>query len=366
MSAIDRTKRLASELGTTQIDRLIVGEPMNLRYLSSYTGTNGLLLVSADTRVPHRFYTDFRYVTQAAQQVPAPIEREIAAGDLLEAAAKDLNEHRGEESRLGFDDASLTVKQHARLRELLQDSWELVPCAGMVERLREVKDEQEIAAIRAACELADEALGGLLEGGLVGRSERDLAIDLELRMRRLGAQAPSFPSIVAAGPHGALPHAEPRDEPIPRDVLVTIDWGARLDGYCSDCTRTYATGAIDEQAREVYELVLRAQKTALAAVRAGIGGREVDAVARTIIEDAGHAEHFGHGLGHGVGLDIHEAPRLSKTAPEEPLRAGNIVTVEPGIYVPGQLGVRIEDLALVGEHGSEPLTSLPKDLLVLD
>ncbi len=366
MSAIDRTKRLASELGTTQIDRLIVGEPTNLRYLSSYTGTNGLLLVSADTHVPHRFYTDFRYVTQAAQQVPAPIEREIAAGDLLEAAAKDLNEHRGKEGRLGFDDASLTVKQHARLRELLQDSWELVPCAGMVERLREIKDEQEIAAIRAACELADEALGGLLEGGFVGHSERDLAIDLELRMRRLGAQTPSFPSIVAAGPHGALPHAEPRDVAIPRDVLVTIDWGARLDGYCSDCTRTYATGAIDEQAREVYDLVLRAQETALAAVRAGIGGREVDAVARTIIEDAGHAEHFGHGLGHGVGLDIHEAPRLSKTAPEEPLRAGNIVTVEPGVYVPGQLGVRIEDLALVGEHGAEPLTSLPKELVTID
>ncbi len=370
---MDRTKRLASELGAKRIDRLIVGEAMNLRYLSSYTGTNGLLLVSADTHVPHRFYTDFRYVTQAAQQVPAPIEREIAAGDLLEAVAKDLNEHgRENESRLGFDDAALTVKQHARLRELLacapegEDSWELVPCAGMVERLREVKDEQEIAAIRAACELADEALGGLLEGGLVGRSERDLAIDLELRMRRLGAQAPSFPSIVAAGPHGALPHAEPREEPIPRDVLVTIDWGARLDGYCSDCTRTYATGAIDEQAKEVYALVLRAQETALAAVRAGIGGREVDAVARTIIEDAGHAEHFGHGLGHGVGLDVHEAPRLSKTAPEEPLRAGNIVTVEPGVYVPGRLGVRIEDLALVGEHGAEPLTSLPKGLVTID
>jgi Xaa-Pro aminopeptidase len=373
VSAIDRAESLASELGTTRIDRLIVGEALNVRYLSSYTGTNGLLLVSAHKQVPHRFYTDFRYVTQAAQQVPAPIEREIAAGDLLEAAAKDLNEQRGEhESRLGFDDATLTVRQHARLRELLacapegEDSWELVPCAGMVERLREVKDSREIAAIRAASELADEALSGLLEAGLVGRSERDVAIELELRMRRLGAQAPSFPSIVASGEHGALPHAEPRDVAIRRDVLVTIDWGARLDGYCSDCTRTYATGAIDEQAKDVYQLVLSAQETALAAVRAGIGGREVDAVARTLIEQAGHAEHFGHGLGHGVGLDIHEAPRLSKTAPDEPLRAGNVVTVEPGVYVPGRFGVRIEDLALVGEHGAERLTSLPKELLALD
>lgn len=367
MSELDRASSLASELGTRQVDRLLVSEPVNLRYLSAYTGTNGLLLISAHEQIPHRFFTDFRYVSQAAQQVPEGIERQIAAGDLFEAAARVLGEEPGKgERRLGFDDAAMSVKQHARLLELLDPSWELVPCSGVVERLREVKDEQEIAAIRAAAELADEALAGLLEDGLVGRSERDVAIDLELRMRRLGAQAPSFPSIVASGEHGALPHAEPRDVQIGRDVLVTIDWGARLDGYCSDCTRTYATGAIDEQAREVYELVLSAQEAALGAVRAGISGREVDAVARTIIDQAGHAEHFGHGVGHGVGMDIHEAPRLSRTASEAPLRAGNIVTVEPGVYVPGLLGVRIEDLALVGEHGPERLTSLPKELVALD
>ncbi len=350
-----------------RIDRLVVSEPVNLRYLSSYTGTNGLLLISAHEQTPHRFFTDFRYASQTAQQVPGGIEQEVAAGDLLEAAARVLGEQRGEhDRRLGFDDAALSVKQHTRLRELLDDSWELVPCAGLVERLREVKDEHELAAIRAAAELADEALTGLLEDSLVGRSERNVAIDLELRMRRLGAQAPSFPSIVASGEHGALPHAEPRDVPIARDVLVTIDWGARLDGYCSDCTRTYATGAIDEQAKAVYELVLSAQEEALGAVRAGISGREVDAVARAIIDAAGHAEHFGHGVGHGVGMDIHEAPRLSRTASEEPLRAGNIVTIEPGVYVPGRLGVRIEDLALVGEHGAERLTSLPKELVALE
>jgi Xaa-Pro aminopeptidase len=367
VNELARAARLASELGTKQIDRLVVSEPVNLRYLSSYTGTNGLLLISAHEQTPHCFFTDFRYVSQAAQQVPAPIEREIAAGDLFEAAARLLNERCGEgESRLGFEDATLSVKQHTRLRELLDDSWELVPCSGIIERLREVKDEHEVAAIRAATKLADEALTGLLEDGLVGRSERDVAIDLELRMRRLGAQAPSFPSIVASGEHGALPHAEPRDVQIARDMLVTIDWGARLDGYCSDCTRTYATGAISEQAKRVYQLVLSAQEAALGAVRAGTSGREVDAVARTIIDEAGHAEHFGHGLGHGVGMDIHEAPRLSRTASDEPLRAGNIVTVEPGVYVPGCLGVRIEDLALVGEHGAERLTSLPKELVTLD
>lgn len=365
MNELIRAARLAKQLGTRGVDRLLVSTPVNVRYLSGYTGTNGLLLISAGEQAAHRFFTDFRYAGQSARQVPEEIEREIVPGELVEAAARALGDVEGQRT-LGFDDASLTVKQHARLRELLAPGWELVPCAGIVEHLREVKDEQEVARIRAAAELGDQALTGLLEGGLIGRNEREVAIDLELRMRRLGAQAPSFPSIVASGEHGALPHAEPREVEIKRGVLVTIDWGAYLDGYCSDCTRTYATGVIGEEARAVYELVLRAQEAAVAAVCAGTSGREVDGVARSIIEQAGHAEHFGHGVGHGVGMEIHEAPRLSRTASDEPLRAGNIVTVEPGVYVPDRLGVRIEDLALVGEHGCERLTSLPKQLIALD
>ncbi|MGC2373473.1 MAG: M24 family metallopeptidase, partial [Solirubrobacteraceae bacterium] len=200
-----------------------------------------------------------------------------------------------------------------------------------------------------------------------GRTERDVAIELELRMRRLGAQAPSFPSIVASAEHGALPHAEPRDVEIVRGVLVTIDWGAYLDGYCSDCTRTYATGRLSREATGVYELVLEAQQAALDAVRSGVSGREVDGVARSIIEEAGHGEHFGHGVGHGVGMEIHEAPRLSRTAGDEPLRAGNVVTVEPGVYVPERLGVRIEDLVLVTDIGHECLTGgLPKGLTTVE
>jgi Xaa-Pro aminopeptidase len=365
-----RAARLAAELRVLEVDRLLVSTSVNVCYLSGYTGSNGLLVIAAegwDSHPPHRFFTDFRYATQSAEQVPDGFKREVAPAELLEAAARALGPGgvQGERT-LGFDDASLTVKQHTRLRELLAPGWELVPCAGVIERLREVKDEAEIARIRAAAELADQALTGVLEAGVVGRTERDVAIELELRMRRLGAQAPSFPPIVASGEHGALPHAEPRDVEIARGVLVTIDWGAYLDGYCSDCTRTYATGSLAEQATEVYELVLRAQEAALGAVRAGVGGREVDGVARSIIEQAGHAEHFGHGVGHGVGMEIHEAPRLSRTAGDEPLRAGNIVTVEPGVYVPGRLGVRIEDLALVGDRGCERLTSLPKELISLD
>ena len=367
MSELARLGRLASALREQGVDRLLVSAPVNVRYLCGYTGSNGLLLVDAGEQAEHRFFTDFRYVTQSAEQVPEGIEREIAPGDLLEAAARALGEGGpGGAQRLGFDDASLTVKQHSRLRELLGRGWELVPCSGMVERLREVKDEREIGRIRAAAALADQALSEVLESGLLGRTEREVAIELELRMRRLGAQAPSFPSIVASAEHGALPHAEPRDVEIAAGVLVTIDWGAYLDGYCSDCTRTYATGELSADAVEVYELVLSAQEAGLQAVRAGISGRDVDQVARTIINNAGHGEHFGHGLGHGVGMEIHEAPRLSRTASEEPLRTGNVVTVEPGVYVPGNLGVRIEDLVLVGETGCERLTSLPKQLIMLD
>jgi Xaa-Pro aminopeptidase len=361
-----RVERLVAEL--RELDALLVTNMVNISYLTGFTGSNALVLVDADERTArHRLYTDFRYATQSAEQVPDVFAREIVTGELLDAAVAGLASTAAGGGRLGFDDASLTVAQHARTRELLAPAWELVPCPGAVERLRAIKDAGEIARIRAAAQLADEALlRSVLERGLAGRVERDVAIDLEMEMRRLGADGPSFPSIVASGTHGALPHAEPRAEPIPRDVLVTIDWGALHEGYCSDCTRTYATGeGVSAQAREVYELVRSAQAEALAAVTAGPTGRELDGVARAAIERAGQGEHFGHGLGHGVGMEIHERPRLSRTAGEDPLRAGNVVTVEPGVYLPGDCGVRIEDLVVVRADGHEVLTGLPKELTVV-
>jgi Xaa-Pro aminopeptidase len=363
----ERVERLAAELRERELDQLLVGSLVNLRYLTGFTGSHGMALIASEAPGPatggDRFFTDFRYATQSAEQVPARFEREIVNGELLEAVCRSLAPGPG---RLGFDDASLTVAAHTRLRELLGDGWELVPCERAVERLREVKDAGELARIRAATELADEALSGLLQDGLVGRTEREVAIELELRMRRLGAEAPSFPSIVAAGAHGALPHAAPRDVEIAAGLLVTIDWGALHEGYCSDCTRTYATGEnISTLAREVYGVVLSAQERALAAVTSGPSGRELDAVARGVIEAAGYGKDFGHGLGHGVGIEVHEGPRLSRTAGEDPLKAGNVVTVEPGVYLPGRLGVRIEDLAVVTDDGSEVLTSLSKDLTVI-
>ncbi len=387
---VARTHALAALLREHEAepDLLVLSSPVNLRYITGFTGTNGLALIAAAEGGPKLFLTDFRYETQSAAQVPELFERQIYKIDLAEALAGELSPRKeptaegAEEEvepphtnlaelfagggRLGFEEGAMTVKRHTRLRELLNASWELVPCGGLVEELREVKRPAELARIRAACELADAALREVLAAGLAGRSEREVAIDLELRMRRLGAECPSFPSIVAAGPHAALPHAEPREEPIPRHTLVTIDWGALLDGYCSDCTRTYATGErLPEGAREVYELVLAAQLAGLAAVRPGPNGKEIDAVARGVIEAAGHGEHFGHGLGHGVGLEVHEAPRLSRTAGEEPLRTGSVVTVEPGIYIPGHYGVRIEDLVAVTDSGPLVLTGLAKELTVV-
>jgi Xaa-Pro aminopeptidase len=354
-----RADAAADLLPGAGIDLLLVSNLVNVRYLTGYTGSNGVALVGPDTRT---FITDFRYVEQATEQVDPSFDRLRAPQELVEAIGDVLP---GGSLRLGFEDAHVSVREHARLRELLPERVELAGVDGLIEGLRAIKDAQEVARIRSASQIADAALERLLEGGLAGRSERELALELEQVMRLLGAQRPSFESIVAAGAHGALPHATPRDVEVARGQLVVIDWGAQLDGYCSDCTRTIAAGEPDDAARAVYELVLEAQVSGLEAVRAGAAGREVDAVTRATIDAGGHGERFGHGVGHGVGLDIHEGPRLSQRS-DDILATGNAVTVEPGIYLPGQFGVRIEDLVVVTDDGCDILTSIGKDLLVVD
>lgn len=348
-----RADRVVERLRERDLAALLVTDLVGVRWLSGFTGTNGACLVTPDERV---FLTDFRYTEQAAEQVGDGFEIVRAGRDLLGELAGRLP--RG---RAGFDESHVTVKAHARLVEKAPDGAELVEAGGLVEALREVKDDGELRRIAAAAELATAAFERTVERGLAGRSERAVALELEQEMRVAGAEDPSFPSIVAAGDHGALPHAEPRHVEIPAGVLVTIDWGARLDGYCSDCTRTLASGPVGEREREVYELVLRAQEEALAAVTAGAGCAAVDAIAREIIADGGHGDRFGHGLGHGVGLEVHEGPRLGKGA-EGTLVANSVVTVEPGVYLPGELGVRIEDLAVVTGDGPRVLTSFTKAL----
>ena len=342
---------MAELLGERELDALVVTNLVNVRYLTGYTGSNGVCVVGRDRRT---FFTDFRYVSQMAAQVPDEFERLKGERDLLGNAAELLG------GRVGFEDGSMSVRSYERLKGLAEGA-ELVPGGDIVEQLRLVKEPGEIDAIRAAAELADAALARVLEHGLAGRTEREVALELEAEMRSLGAQGPSFDSIVASGPHGALPHASPRDETIERGVLVTIDWGAQLDGYCSDCTRTFATGELSGDAAEVYELVRGAQLQALDAVRAGALAKEVDAVSREPITAAGHGDHYGHGLGHGVGLEVHEAPRLAPSS-EDTLAAGSVVTIEPGVYVPDELGVRIEDLVVVTDGGCDVLSGLGKEL----
>jgi len=353
----ERADRLSALVVAEGLDALLVTDLFDVRWTCGFTGTSGLALVGPELRV---FVTDFRYVEQAAGQV-AGFDRRRAETELFDALPGALPDG---ELRLGFDDAELSVRRHAALRERLGDRVELVAAGGLGKRLRAVKDAGEVERIRAAAALADEALEAVLEGGLAGRAEREVALALEVAMRERGAEAASFEPIVASGAHGALPHAEPRDAEIPRDELVVIDWGARLDGYCSDCTRTYATGEAGEEAVAAHALVDEAREAALAALRPGPTGRELDAVARELIEAAGHGERFGHGLGHGVGLEVHEGPRLGRTG-DAPLAAGNVVTIEPGVYVPGRFGVRIEDLAVVGEDGAEVLTGLDRTLRIV-
>jgi Xaa-Pro aminopeptidase len=354
-----RAGLLAELLPGAEIDVLLVTDLVNVGYLTGYTGSNGLAVIGERTR---SFVTDFRYVEQAAAQVHPSFERRRAPRDLIDTVPELLPDGA---LRLGFEEAHVSVRQHARLRELLPQRVELVGVSGLVERLRAVKEPEEIARIRFATQLADASFERLIRDGLTGRTEREVALALEQDMRERGAQRAAFETIVAAAAHGALPHAEPRDVEIRRGDMVVIDWGAELDGYNSDCTRTVAAGEPGEDARAIYELVLEAQLAGVEAVEPGVGGREVDSVARAVIDAAGHGEHFGHGLGHGVGIDVHEAPRLSQRSTDE-LQAGNVVTVEPGVYLPGRFGVRIEDLVVVTEDGREILTAVPKRLILTD
>jgi Xaa-Pro aminopeptidase len=351
---VSRADRLVALLDERELDCLLVTNLVNVRYLTGFTGTNGACVVTRDERL---FLTDSRYVEQSKQQVPE-FEQLEASRELLGDLAARL---RG---RAGFDDAHVSVRAHAALSSKLPDGAELVPAAGLVERLRAVKDEDELGAIRAAAKLADRAYEELHATGLVGRTEREVARSIARFLEDRGADEVSFPPIVAAGPHGALPHASPRDVPIPRGVLVVVDLGARLDGYCSDCTRTLATGPLDDRQLEAYEVVLRAQEAALDEVRPGAVSREVDGMARELVE-SGFGIGFDHGLGHGVGLEVHEGPRLARTA-EGSLEPGNVVTVEPGLYVPGEFGIRIEDLVAVTDAGREVLTGFPKELVTVD
>ncbi|MGQ0804041.1 MAG: M24 family metallopeptidase [Actinomycetota bacterium] len=356
-----RAQRLRARFIDIGIDALLVTRLPNVRYLTGFTGSAAFLLVGPDELV---FVSDGRYGEQAAEQlaaadVDARIEIRTAQVDqrgALSAAAERF-------TRLGLEAHGVTwAQQRAFAGEWFPDT-ELVPTEHLVEGLRRVKDDGEVARIRTACAIADEALAAVTPTFADGPTEREVALALDLEMRRRGASGVSFDPIVASGPNGAKPHARPSDRRIEANELVVLDFGCVVDGYCSDMTRTVSVGDPGAEARRVYDVVLDSQQTGRAAVRAGADCAAVDKACRDVIAAAGWGDAFVHGTGHGVGLEIHEAPRVAATA-RDTLASGYVVTVEPGVYLTGVGGVRIEDTVVVTDEGADALTASPKDLLL--
>jgi len=344
VSRIDRLRELLEE-------PLLVTNLVNVLYLTGLDSSNAALLVEPG-RV--RLFTDFRYI-ETAQELEG-LEAVQTKRSLIAWLADELS------GRVGFESNVLPWSFAEQLRE---GGVELVPRKGLVEQLRAVKDEGELAAFRRACAITDRMFERLTgEVKFVGRRERDVAWDIQRIYHEEGAEEPAFEAIVGSGPNGSLPHARAGDRVIEQGELVVIDTGCRVDGYVSDYTRTLATGEVDDELREAYDLVLAAQQAGLEAIRAGESGIDVDAAARNVIEGSDFAGMFGHGLGHGLGLDVHEAPRLSTESPDT-LAAGNLVTVEPGVYLAGRFGIRIEDDVVVTEDGLDNPVRFTKELLTV-
>ena len=344
MTRVDRLRELLDE-------PLLVTTPVNLRYLTGFESTNAAVLVDEERAV---LFTDYRYAEAA---------RKIEGVEFIEterAIVRGLAKHVPR--RIAFERAHLTYQNWETLRDA---GIELVPRSALVERLRAVKDEQELGAMRAAAQITSEAYARLAREKFVGRTERELGFRFDQIQHELGSHASAFPTVVASGPNAAVPHHHSGDRVVQRGETVVVDAGAAIDGYVSDCTRTFATGELSGELAAAYELCLEAQLRGLRAVRAGMSGRAADAEARDTIAARGHGEHFGHGLGHGVGLLVHEAPVLRPES-DDVLESGNVVTVEPGIYIPGAGGIRIEDLVVVRNGDGDVLTSFTKDLVTVE
>ena len=341
----DRIARLRENLEQP----LLVTDATNVRYLCGFESSNCALFVEQD-RV--RLFTDFRYF-EAASAVDG-VEAVMTKRNLVRELADTLS------GRIAFE----RVLAYGLYEVLRDGGLDLVPTSGAVERLRAVKDEGELDQIRTACRITDRVFERLTEVPFVGRTEREVSWDLSQLFHEEGGEGLAFESIVGAGPTGARPHARAGDRTIGAGELVVVDAGTKVDGYASDYTRTFATGPLDGEAQEAYETVLRAQQAALDGLHAGLSGVDADALARSVIDESAFSGKLGHGLGHGLGLDVHEAPRLSTESPDV-LAPGNVVTVEPGIYLEGRFGIRIEDDVVVTQDGIENLTGFRKDLVTV-
>ncbi len=353
---VNRIDRLRAKLVDRGLDGLLVSDPDNRRYLSGFTGSAGYLLITHDSAL---LATDFRYTEQASKQAPHFEISRISKADWLASLLTELDI-----PKLGFESSNVTVAAYTNLKETLANSTaknrvHLTPTVDLIEPLRAVKSPDELALITKAVEIADQAYEEVSRTIEIGDTEETVAWRLELAMRERGAEAIAFDTIVAAGPNGAMAHHRADQTPILKGQPVVMDFGARYQGYCSDITRTICLGEPDEQFRKVYDTVLGAQLAASATVESGMTGEQADKLARNIIETAGHGEQFGHSLGHGIGLAVHEDPRVGPRATNV-LENGTIFTVEPGIYIPGWGGVRIEDIVVMEDGRARTLTMANK------
>jgi Xaa-Pro aminopeptidase len=353
----ERVKHLVDLMPEQQLDALLVSTPENRRYLSGFTGSAGYLLISADQAM---LFTDSRYTQQARDQSPDFEVVQVSRGwDWLMEALKDSGVQR-----LGFESENITVASYNSLTKTWKgekslSGTTLVATSGLVEKLRVIKDAEEVTLLQKAINASDAAMDAACSTLEEGMTEREVAWRMEAAMREFGADSTSFNTIVASGPNGAMPHHRPTERPIRQGEPVVIDMGARVGGYCSDITRTVVVGEPDETFNKIYDIVLGAQLTAISIVQAGMTGAECDSLSRVVIEHASYGDNFGHGLGHGVGLAVHESPRVGPVSTER-LDLNMVFTIEPGIYLPGWGGVRIEDIVILEKEGARPLSKARK------
>ncbi len=353
---IERVEKLRTQMEKEGLSAFLVTSPYNLRYLTGFTGTTGLAVITLN----HAFFvTDFRYTEQAAKQC---VGYEIVknSGPIFDEVAKIVKDENL--PNIGFEENFVTFAQYSLFEELIDTA--LVPVTGMIEALREIKEAAEVEIIRKACQISDAAFAHILTFIKPGVTEIEVANELDFHMRGLGATGVSFETIVASGLRSAMPHGVASEKKIETGDFVTMDFGCYYDGYVSDMTRTIAVGKPSDKLKELYQITLEANKQVIAAAKVGINGVQLDAVARDHIAANGYGEAFGHSTGHGIGLEIHEGPNVSKVS-EKAFVLGNIITDEPGIYLPGIGGVRIEDDLLLTESGNEVLTHAPKELIIL-
>ena len=354
----ERTEQMVAQLAEKELDAVLISTPENRRYLSGFTGSAGWLLLTKGQAV---LATDFRYTEQAGSQAPDYQVIQVKGGgwgwlvELLKA---------GGVRRLGFESQHMTVAAYQSLLDALKEDpglgkTSLVPTSGLTEGLRIIKDQQELVLLQKAIDASDAAMTAVCATIQPGMTEREVAWRMEVAMREFGADAPSFDTIVAAGPNGAMAHHRPTDRPIQAGEPIVIDMGARAGGYCSDITRTVVVGEPDEMFRKIYDIVLGAQLTAIHTVKPGLTGEECDGLSRSVIAEAGYGDNFGHSLGHGVGLAVHENPRVGPKATDV-LKPDMVFTVEPGIYITGWGGVRIEVIVILRDGGATPMSKAAK------